>query len=384
MILTILWVLFYFLAPILIIWLCIRYAWLDKIGAVLINYGLGILLANINVLPDNFTNVQETLITILIPLAIPLLLFTAEVKTWVKMIGKSALAFVLGIIALLITVYSGFYFFSAKVDGLNGVAGMLVGVYTGGTPNLASIKTALNVPADLFIVTSGADMLIAFLYLFFILTIGQKVLGLVLPKFDLSKYNIHNQEIDNIIDDTQDFTKVLKKENLKFLPQSLFLSILISAIGIALSFLVSENSKMLTVILTITTLAILSTTQEKVRKIKNSFQLGLYFIHAFSLIVASMADFSEISALNSTDIFLYVTWVVFGSVLLHAFFSYLFKIDVDTFIIISICLIFSPPFVPLIADKLKNKYIIISGITGGIVGYAIGNYLGIFVALSLK
>jgi uncharacterized membrane protein len=40
----------------------------------------------------------------------------------------------------------------------------------------------------------------------------------------------------------------------------------------------------------------------------------------------------------------------------------------------------SPPFVPAVAAALKNKSIIISGLTTGIVGYAIGNYLGISLA----
>ena len=47
-------------------------------------------------------------------------------------------------------------------------------------------------------------------------------------------------------------------------------------------------------------------------------------------------------------------------------------------------LIFSPPFVPVVAAKLKNKEIIISGLTVGIIGYAVGNYLGILIAYALK
>ena len=38
----------------------------------------------------------------------------------------------------------------------------------------------------------------------------------------------------------------------------------------------------------------------------------------------------------------------------------------------------SPPFVPVIAAALKNKEIVVSGLIIGIIGYAIGNYLGVF------
>ncbi|HOL18438.1 MAG TPA: DUF819 family protein, partial [Bacillota bacterium] len=62
----------------------------------------------------------------------------------------------------------------------------------------------------------------------------------------------------------------------------------------------------------------------------------------------------------------------------------LFKIDTDTFIITSTSAICSPPFVPVVANALKNKEIILSGIYTGIIGYAIGNYLGITFAYILR
>lgn len=38
-------------------------------------------------------------------------------------------------------------------------------------------------------------------------------------------------------------------------------------------------------------------------------------------------------------------------------------------------LINSPLFVPMIAESMKNKKVIITGITVGVIGYAVGNYL---------
>ena len=43
----------------------------------------------------------------------------------------------------------------------------------------------------------------------------------------------------------------------------------------------------------------------------------------------------------------------------------------------SVALINSPPFVPLAAALLNNKDIVILGITIGLLGYMLGNYLGI-------
>jgi uncharacterized membrane protein len=51
--------------------------------------------------------------------------------------------------------------------------------------------------------------------------------------------------------------------------------------------------------------------------------------------------------------------------------------------ITSTALICSPPFVPVIAGALNNRKLIISGLTVGIVGYAVGNFLGVSIAYIL-
>lgn len=75
---------------------------------------------------------------------------------------------------------------------------------------------------------------------------------------------------------------------------------------------------------------------------------------------------------------------VFGTLFLHVLFSKLFHIDADTVIITSTALICSPPFVPVVAGALKNREVIVSGLTVGIIGYAIGNYLGYFIVQILR
>jgi uncharacterized membrane protein len=75
---------------------------------------------------------------------------------------------------------------------------------------------------------------------------------------------------------------------------------------------------------------------------------------------------------------------VFGSLFLHVLLSKLFKVDSDTTMITSVAFICSPPFVPVIAGALGNRHIVITGITIGIIGYAVGNYLGFLVASLLS
>jgi len=84
------------------------------------------------------------------------------------------------------------------------------------------------------------------------------------------------------------------------------------------------------------------------------------------------------------NMLLFVGLVIVGSLVLHALLSWVFKISVDEYIITSTALANSPPFVPVVAAALRNKEVVVPGVIIGVVGYAIGNYLGIAIAYLLK
>ena len=142
--------------------------------------------------------------------------------------------------------------------------------------------------------------------------------------------------------------------------------------------------QMVVVILSITTFGILASLISWINKIEKTFQLGMYFILVFSLTVASMADLKTMFNIGMLDLIMFITWCYFGSLILHLILAKIFRIDADNFLITSTAYIFSTSFVPLVANRLKNKDLIVTGITGGIIGYILGNYFGIALAYFLK
>jgi uncharacterized membrane protein len=140
---------------------------------------------------------------------------------------------------------------------------------------------------------------------------------------------------------------------------------------------------MLVVILTITTLGILASFVPAINKLPKTFELGMYLILVFSIDVASLVDITEMFGAEP-KLFYYITYVIFGALFFHVLASRFFKIDRDTVMVTSTALICSPPFVPAVAGAIKNKNVVVSGLTVGIIGYAIGNYLGVVIAELLK
>lgn len=354
----------------------------ERIGSVIISYIIGLIIGNIGVIPAEYSDFQELLLGISVAIAIPLLLFSSNFKVWHKLIGKTFLSLILGLISVIIIVYIGYFIFKGKIDDIWQISGLLVGLYSGGDPNLASLKTALGVDQNIFIIVHVADLAFGAFFLLFILTAGKKTFELFLPKFSISD-KIKMDGVEDELSEFHNFSGFFRKKNIRDLIIALLGAMIIVVIADFAGKLSVKYSSVIS-ILVITSLALSASFVKKIRNLKKSFQFGVYFILVFSLIVASMADFSKIFNITSLYILLYVVFSVLGSIIIHTLLSKIFKVDADTMIITSIALVYSVPFIPVVAGALKNKYIIISGIIVGLLGYTIGNYLGILVAYSLK
>jgi uncharacterized membrane protein len=110
----------------------------------------------------------------------------------------------------------------------------------------------------------------------------------------------------------------------------------------------------------------------------------MYLIYIFSVAMASMADFSELKLADGLNQILFLTITVFGSLLLHALFCRVMRVDADSMTVSSVSFINSPPFVPMMVAVLKNRKTLIVGLGAGIVGYAAGNYFGVLMASLLE
>lgn len=371
--------LFYLLFPVAVIFLCKRFSILNKLGAVVVCYVVGLIVGNIGILPADFGKVQNPLMLINISLALPLMFFSLDVKKWARLAGKSILSFMLQTLAIIIIACAGFFIFRAYVgDETWKVAGMFIGVYTGGTVNLAAIATALQTDTNLYLAAHTSDLVVSSVYLLFLMTVGQRVFLKFLPPFKSA-----NTADEEGTADFESYDGILQKKIAMPLLGALGLAIAIFVVG-GLSFVfLKEDNAFVVAVLVITTLGILFSFVPKVRNIKMTYQLGNYFILIFSLVVSSMADLNKLVS-TAPIMLVYVAFTIVTCLILHVLFSRIFKIDADTVIITSTAGICSPPLVPMVASALKNKEIVITGVITGIIGWVEGTYLGIFIAYALR
>jgi uncharacterized membrane protein len=366
---------FYLISPLIIKWASKRFEFINRLGTVLVAYVIGLLAGQLDIFPDNAVFLQTWIMNLSIPLAIPLLLFGSRLNQWKSLAKAGFSAMMLAIFSVLVMVFLGYALFRGNDSELWKISGMLVGVYTGGTPNLASLKLMLDVDENTYLLTHTYDMILSGFYLLFLLLLGQKLFGLILPAFEGKREAATDSDVLS-----SKKTPVFKgiKNNLLLI----MASVLILAVAAVIGELAPESLRMATIMLLITSLGMLGSSIPALRNNPQGFDIGMYFILVFSIAVSSMVDINEMLH-ASPELIFYITLVVFGSLILHVILSFFFKLDAETVMVTSTALICSPPFVPVIAGALNNRALVLPGLSIGIIGYAIGNYLGFLVATFL-
>jgi uncharacterized membrane protein len=130
--------LIYILGPVLLLYACKKSSWLNNFGTVGLGYVLGIILGNSGLINVNMKPLQETISSVTIALALPLLLFSINIKQWSRLALKTSLAMILGIISVMIIIALGHYILQDEIKECWKVAGLMVGVYIGASANMAS------------------------------------------------------------------------------------------------------------------------------------------------------------------------------------------------------------------------------------------------------
>lgn len=388
----------YFIFPILIILLFNRYKWSQKVGTVILAYAVGIILALLNTaigfLPEEGTeaytfldSIQRNLMSVCVPIAIPLMLFNSDFKLWTKSLPKTLAVLLGGILSVIIALVAGYFIFRnhdfGSPDEFKQVAVMMTGIYTGGTLNFAALGEMIHADPNIISITLAFEEIVTLPFIVFILAGGYKLFRKWLPFKDetSAEEDVNHQEV---VDSTfENYHGMLKPKTFGKMMLGLLLSILMLGVGVGLSLLLVGKINELIVILTITTLAIIASFSQKVRNLPKSFELGMFFILIFSVVVASKFDVAKIDS-SSLTIMWYILFVMVTSIVLHLLFCRAAKVSGDLFTVGHISLLCSPPFVPPVVEALGNRKVLISGIAIGLVGYAIGTYLGTIFATILK
>lgn len=370
----------YLLAPLAVLWACLRFAAARKIGAVILCYLIGIAFGNsgldLSAQQGTLGHLQE----IAVGLALPLLLMSSNARRWIPVAGRALGAFGIAALSVCLITLCGALALQGRPDAWQ-IAGMSAAVYSGGTPNLAAVAEALHIPNDTFIVFHTYDTAVSLLYILFMSSLARPLLLRWLRPFQTQGGSAGGAEMN--VESLSAFSDMLRQGRPLRLLAALLLAGAMVAAAWGASRLVPENARSAVSILTLTSLGIGASLLPALHRIERTFQLGFYLLMVFCLVVGTRANLSSLADIQ-WELLLFIAAVIFGSLVLAVPLCRLFRVDADTCIVTHVSAICSPPFVPVVTSAIRNAELLPVGITTGIVGYALGNYLGIGLAWAVR
>jgi len=330
---------------------------------VLLCYAIGIVLANVGLTWDKNLNhlFQEGTIV----LGIPLLLLSTDLVGWFRFAKGTIISFGLIVLSvLLVTVGLGVS--GEWVSNQAVISGSFVGLYTGGIPNMSAVGLALGAPEELIVAMTTADVVVGGIFLVFLMSIAKGVYGLLLPKFKSVAQTTTMQTIEK----SWSWVDYIKGLGVGLLAVGL-------AVGVTMG-ITGELKNVSLLLLLLTSFSVLASLSKQVRSWNGTFESGEYLLLMFCVAIGLEADFGAIMS-ESFEVMIYMAVTLSLVALLHLLFCKVFKIDTDTAIITATAALYGPVFIGQVASAIDNKDLIFSGMATGLVGYAVGNYLGVLV-----
>ena len=378
-------ILIFCLAPALVLWLCQRVSLLNKLGPIMVLYGLGIIIGNIGWSPQHMPLIQEITTSATIPLAIPMMLFACRFTlSEASLQLKVCLS---GFLSVFLAIVIGYIFFGKHISEGAEIGGIMSGMYTGGMLNAAALQSIFRVEEQAYVIMCSYDIVISFLYLVFLVSVGYKLFRrLYGEKANTTLSAEERAELDRQIAEHErnPYEGLWTKEGMRELGKIVGVTLLLVALSAASTLPFGDEWFMVIFILVLSTLGVICSFFKPIRNLKRSFDIGMYLIYIFSIAMASMADFSKLNLSEGVNQIIFLCIAVFGSLLLHVIFCRLMRVSADAMVASSVAFVNSPPFVPMMVVAMKNKSVLIVGLGAGIVGYALGNHFGVIMATLLN
>ncbi|MDG1987121.1 MAG: DUF819 family protein [Halieaceae bacterium] len=333
---------------------------------------VGMIMSNIGAVPLK-SPVYDFVGGNLVPLAIPLLLFKADLREIFTKSGAVMVTFLIASCATVMGVMLGFFMLDLGEIGPK-VAGVYAGAWIGGAVNMLAVSQAVQMTPNEFSLSISASSLVSILALYCLLTI---------PSINFISRWISNdrasfeQQADNISESA--------KEGNDF--------ILTHVSGaIALSFLICWISKNVSetlgygqyTILVITALTLLFANifSRVLKDLRGDFEIGMLLMYLFFAVVGAGTDATAFIS-NAPLLFVYGLIIIFIHLSVVLFFARLLKIELPEAIIASGAALVGPAPTAAIASSKGWRHLITPGIMCGIFGYAIATFIGVSITAVL-
>ena len=358
--------------------------WLGQVSGILVTMILMSVLSMSGVIPVASNpkikvEVYDLIFSYFIPLSIPMMLMGSNITRIIREGGKLLVAFLIGALGVILGSFLAFYLINLGDDSGN-TAGVIAATLIGGSMNFIATGEILNFSTHpLFSATIAVDNFAANAYVLLLFAVPSMTF---LARFFVKPKAENTQAIEkNPNDETYQIT-------MERIAISVLIAVVIASVGSLISDFIQKvySTRMSTSILIITVLAVLVANlfPKRLKKLEDTaFSIGLWMMYVFLAAIGASTNLSDMLHVGPAVLAFYLIIMFFHFIFLVSL-SKLFKLDVYEVIISSAANIMGPSVAAPMAASLGQKKLITPAILVGILGYVIGTFIGVSIAMALN
>jgi uncharacterized membrane protein len=347
-----------------------------RVSAVVATMGGAFLLSNLSIIPAD-APIYGVVWSYLVPLAIPLLLFRADLRRILREAGPTLIAFVIGGIGTVLGTVLAFYLVPLGDEGWK-LAGIFAATYIGGSINYAGAADALGLHSgDLLTAGVAADNLVMALYF---------VLLFALPGVTWLAARFGTKRQDEAADfaaspDSSDAALETPPLELGTLARALAVATLVCAIGFGVSRALGLGAAG---ILIVTALVVVLATvfPAWANELAPADRVGVFLMQIFFATIGASANLAIVIRVGP--------WLLaFAAVILavHLLFllvaGRLLGLELPELVIASNANMGGPTTAAAMAVARKWQHLVIPAILCGTLGYATATFIGMALGHAL-
>ena len=345
--------------------------WGNKLSAVVISILITFLLSNLYIIPTK-SPTYGVVWSYLVPLAVPLLLFKANIRRIIREAGPTLVAFGIGAVGTIVGTYIAFKTIPLGEEGWK-LAGIFCSTYIGGSMNYVATSEALHLhSSDLLTAGVAADNLVMTLY--FLILFALPGVGFLKKHYkNVHQQNVENMQETDVFEENSD-----ENPNLLDMGKALSIGLLAAAISFYLQHLIGIQGSAI-LIITLLVVAIATLFPGQMNAIKGADQIGTFLMQIFFAAIGASANILVVLKVGPI-LFLFAGLILFVHLIFILIFGRFFNLDLAEIVIASNANMGGPTTAAAMAVGRRWKSLVIPAILCGTLGYAIATFIGVGMA----
>lgn len=369
-----------------------RFGWAEKLGASLLVIAFGAVLSNLELVPlaspvyGVVTGPVTSLAIVWLLLAIDLSVLRSA---GLRMLGSFGLAVAATVVGALVATW--------VLGGALGevtwkLAGVMTGTYSGGGLNFVAVGRALELPDSLFVAATAADNVMTGVWM-----VATLMAPLWLGRFYAPPPPAPEPVVDPLEEEAmrdeegrreggrRDEGDSVVASLLAPVPLRLLDLSLLGALGLALLWAAEQAALWVPAVPSIvwlTTLALVVAQIPAVKRLDGALHLGVLALNLFFVVIGISSKLAEILAVG-LDVFWFTALVVVVHGIVVFGIGKLLRLDALTLSIASQAAVGGASSALAVGLARQREDLALPGMMVGLVGYAVGTYLGLAVAAAV-